>query len=100
MRAASLVLLLSVAMLCVACSAMPVTQGSLEAQLASQRDLQDLAMVELERGNDTTAVVLAGMAGLTSVFTTIGLSRKRRAQAALMAKTGSPAIPSLQPATG
>lgn len=94
MRAPTLVLVLSLALLCAACSAMPVTQGSLEDQLESQQDLQDLALVELERGNDTTAVVLAGMAGLTSVFTTIGLSRKRRSQAALLKATGDGTPPS------
>jgi hypothetical protein len=98
MRASTLILVLSLAFLCAGCSMTPVTQGSLEAQLQSQADLQELALVELERGNDTTAVVLAGMAGLTSVFTTIGLSRKRRALAALQNATGKPVIPSLQPA--
>ncbi len=98
MRASTLILVLSLALLFAGCSMAPVTQGSLEAQLQSQADLQKLALVELERGNDTTAVLLAGMAGLTSVFTTIGLSRKRRAAAALKDATGTPAIPSLQPA--
>jgi len=97
MRSAALVLLVSLAFTLCACSMVPATQGDLEEMQAAQRTFTEASVTAAAEGNDATAILLAGMAGITSIFTTVGLSRRRRSAAALVQATGSAVPPSLQP---
>jgi len=98
MRAAALVLLFSLALSCVACKAIvPASQQDMEDMQKIQEGFTSMSIRNAAAGNEEAAALYAGLAGLAGVFTTIGLSRKRRAEAALQMTTGSRKIPSLQP---
>lgn len=95
MRVAATLLLLVCLIVAIGCESMPLNQGDLDDQLASQADLQALSLTELDRGNEVTAVILSLLAAGTSVGTTIMLSQRRRNRAALKQLTGDAAAPSL-----
>lgn len=95
MRPLSLILIFSLSLVCTACSMIPSTRGDMDEMVAAQEAFTTASIRAASEGNDATALLMAGMAGITSIFTTIGFSRKRRTEAALQQATGSGKIPSL-----
>jgi hypothetical protein len=73
----------------------PATKGDMEEMQRAQEAFTGAAIASATSGNEAGAAVYSTLAGLAATLLTIGLSRKRRAEAALLQATGTKKIPSL-----